>query len=50
MELFRSFVQKLKDRKTNTIHVKLYGMGTIPEGEAGAGNRPWLFLDEIEIR
>jgi hypothetical protein len=25
-------------------------MGTIPEGEAGAGNRPWLFLDEIEIR
>lgn len=43
-------VKMPKDRKTNTIHVKLYGMGTIPEGEAGAGNRPWLFLDEIEIR
>jgi len=25
-------------------------MGIIPEGEAGAGNRPWLFLDEIELR
>jgi hexosaminidase len=43
-------VKMPKDRKTNTIHFSLYGMGIIPEGEAGAGNRPWLFLDEIEIR
>lgn len=43
-------VKMPKDRKTKTIHFKLYGMGTIPEGEAGAGNQPWLFIDEIEIR
>jgi hypothetical protein len=32
------------------IHVTLYGISKIPSGQPGAGNTPWLFLDEIEIR
>ena len=36
--------------KTQTVHVVLYGLGHIPTGNPGAGNVPWLFIDEIEVR
>ena len=36
--------------KTQTVHVVIYGLSKIPQGQPGAGNTPWLFLDEIEIR
>lgn len=36
--------------KTQIIHVVLYGLGHIPTGNPGAGNVPWLFIDEIEVR
>ena len=37
---------------TNTgkfIKVLVKNWGIIPEGSPGAGNKPWLFVDEIEI-
>ncbi|MFN5506577.1 MAG: beta-N-acetylhexosaminidase [Flavobacteriia bacterium] len=42
-------IENIKD-KTKTIHVVLYGAGYIPSGHPGAGNVPWLFIDEIEVR
>jgi hexosaminidase len=42
-------IENIKD-KTQTIHVVLYGVGHIPSGNPGAGNVPWLFIDEIEVR
>ncbi len=45
------FIQiEVKDKHVKQIHVTLYGISKIPSGEPGAGNTPWLFLDEIEIR
>jgi hypothetical protein len=38
------------NEKTQIIHVVLYGLGRIPTGSPGAGNVPWLFIDEIEVR
>jgi hexosaminidase len=38
------------NEQTKTIHVVLYGLGRIPSGNPGAGNIPWLFIDEIEVR
>ncbi len=38
------------NEKTQIIHVVLYGLGHIPSGNPGAGNVPWLFIDEIEVR
>jgi hexosaminidase len=32
------------------IKVVVKNWGEIPEGEPGAGNKPWLFVDEIEIK
>ncbi|MFM7007436.1 MAG: beta-N-acetylhexosaminidase [Flavobacteriales bacterium] len=40
----------MKDKKVKQIHVVIYGLSEIPQGQPGAGNTPWLFLDEIEIR
>jgi hexosaminidase len=37
---------------TNTgkfVKVLVKNWGTIPQGNPGAGNKPWLFVDEIEI-
>ena len=37
---------------TNTgrfVKVLVKNLGTIPEGNSGAGNKPWLFVDEIEV-
>jgi len=31
------------------IKVQIKNWGTIPEGNPGAGNKPWLLVDEIEI-
>jgi hexosaminidase len=45
------FIQiETKDKHVKQIHVTLYGISKIPSGQPGAGNTPWLFLDEIEIR
>jgi hexosaminidase len=40
------FVQPIKARYVKLV-VQNYGI--IPDGNPGAGNRAWLFLDEIEI-
>ena len=40
----------VKDKNVKQIHVNIYGISKIPSGQPGAGNTPWLFLDEIEIR
>src|SRR5260221_4499621 len=32
------------------IKVQIKNWGTIPEGNPGAGNKPWLFVDEIEVQ
>jgi hexosaminidase len=34
---------------TNLIKVVIKNWGEIPAGEPGAGNKPWLFVDEIEV-
>ena len=37
---------------TNTgkfVRVLVKNLGVIPEGNSGAGNKAWLFIDEIEI-
>jgi len=41
---------EIKDKKVKQIHVVLNGLSKIPDGQPGAGNTPWLFIDEIEIR
>lgn len=40
----------IKDKKVKQIHIVITGLSEIPQGQPGAGNTPWLFLDEIEIR
>ncbi len=35
--------------ETRFIKILLKSYGTIPEGKPGAGNKAWLFVDEIEI-
>jgi hexosaminidase len=41
---------QVSDKHVKQIHVTIYGISKIPSGQPGAGNTPWLFLDEIEIR
>ena len=36
--------------KTQKIYLKIIGMPRIPEGFPGAGNAPWIFMDEIIVR
>lgn len=36
-------------RTTGKIKVIVRNWGTIPAGDPGAGNKPWLFVDEIEV-
>jgi hexosaminidase len=31
------------------VKIVVTNWGTIPEGNPGAGNKPWLFVDEIEV-
>jgi hexosaminidase len=42
---------KVEVRSTNARYVKVVvkNWGDIPEGNPGAGNKAWLFVDEIEI-
>ncbi len=35
--------------KTRYVKVHISHFGTIPPGNPGAGSKPWLFVDEIEI-
>ncbi|MFM2358224.1 MAG: hypothetical protein RLY16_216, partial [Bacteroidota bacterium] len=32
------------------LHIQATNSGVIPEGKPGAGNKAWLFMDEIEIK
>ncbi|MBL7748771.1 MAG: hypothetical protein JNM19_15140, partial [Chitinophagaceae bacterium] len=32
------------------IKVLVKNYGVIPAGSPGAGNKPWLFVDEIEVK
>ncbi|HEX7906305.1 MAG TPA: family 20 glycosylhydrolase [Chitinophagaceae bacterium] len=36
-------------RKAKYVKVLIKNFGVIPDGMAGAGNKPWLFVDEIEV-
>jgi hexosaminidase len=36
--------------KAEKIRIKIYGIGQIPMGLPGEGNRPWIFMDEITIK
>ncbi len=40
---------KCKGAQTNFVRVIIKNYGKIPEGNPGAGNNSWLFVDEIEI-
>ena len=37
-------------RRTKMIHLSIHGNPKISEGFPGAGNKPWVFMDEIIIR
>lgn len=45
-EAINEFLQPAKARY---IKVHIANFGTIPTGNAGAGNKAWLFVDEIEV-
>lgn len=36
--------------KAEKIRITIYGIGQIPMGFPGEGNKPWIFMDEITIR
>jgi hexosaminidase len=38
------------DFEAKFIRINAINSGTIPEGKPGAGNKAWLFADEIEIK
>lgn len=38
-----------KPRKTDRILVKIYPLVKIPDGLSGAGERAWLFIDEVNL-
>jgi hexosaminidase len=31
------------------IHITIKNYGTIPDGAQGAGNKAWLFIDEVFV-
>jgi len=39
----------LQPAKIRYVKVVILNKGVIPEGNPGAGSKPWLFVDEIEI-
>lgn len=43
------FSQQDEPIETRFVKVMAKNFGTIPEGAPGAGNRAWLFVDEIQI-
>ena len=40
---------KVSPTTARFIRVAVKNYGTIPEGKPGAGNKGWLFVDEIEV-
>ncbi len=38
-----------KETTTRFVIIKIKNYGIIPEGNPGAGNKAWLFVDEIEV-
>ena len=48
-EPIRFFEWGFKPIKTRYIKVFAKNYGTIPDGKPGAGNKAWLFVDEIEV-
>jgi hexosaminidase len=45
----RSVIQLDTPVKTRYLKLLIRNFGVIPEGMGGAGNRAWLFVDEIEV-
>jgi hexosaminidase len=45
-EAINEFLQPAKARY---IKIHIANFGTIPVGNSGAGSKPWLFVDEIEV-
>ncbi|HMU46040.1 MAG TPA: family 20 glycosylhydrolase [Chitinophagaceae bacterium] len=39
----------LEQAKARYIKIRISNYGTIPDGSPGAGNKAWLFIDEIEV-
>jgi hexosaminidase len=35
--------------KTDVLYIKIPNYGIIPDGQQGAGNKAWTFIDEIII-
>jgi hexosaminidase len=40
---------ELESRKARFVKLVVKNWGEIPAGEPGAGNKAWLFVDEVEI-
>ena len=40
---------QLKHTNARYVKIKIGNFGIIPENNAGAGNKAWLFVDEIEV-
>lgn len=38
-----------KRGRARHVQVQIHGIGTIPEGQPGAGYPAWIFLDELEV-
>jgi hypothetical protein len=36
-------------KKSQKIKIVVYSMKSIPNGQAGEGNIPWTFIDEIQV-
>jgi len=48
--IIKDFVLKLKNVKARYVKIKAENIGTIPSWHPGAGNKGWLFVDEIIIK
>lgn len=49
LEKVQEITINLKDQPTRYIQVRIEPYGLIPEGQQGAGNQAWLFVDEIMV-
>ena len=45
----KDFVRAITPRDTRYVRVKAYNYGTIPAWHPGAGDRAWVFIDEVII-
>jgi hypothetical protein len=46
----REFTQTIPTTKARYVRIRAYNIGKIPSWHAGAGDDPWIFIDEILIR